>query len=382
MPGKKKISETKGHRKIGLYFTRGVAARRNLTTDPYSMSEGIEAEILGEKHGDSSAASVNPIEVVKKKTASKAAETERSATSSTARESTVNSEKSNTVTGENTTERENADSANHTANPSTVNKNSNPETAATTGDLNKILEAINQLEKKMEEKLDKKSAEILEGMDSKLDKLCQKVADIEVSLNYAHKEIEDIKQKKAEYERQQKRLKERVDSCQKEVKETKSGITNMRQYVDEQVNKMERYTRSFSVRIHNIPELPENGSPMDYNKTVAKILVEKKIIPEQEAEGAEKEIETSHPIGPRGSQSLIVRFHSRPFRNRVLREAKKKMRQDTETENPIRIVEDMTKEDYAAKKRAIPLMNEAYAQGKKVKFRNGELVIDGKIITY
>ena len=46
----------------------------------------------------------------------------------------------------------------------------------------------------------------------------------------------------------------------------------------------------------------------------------------------------------------------------------------------VRIVEDFTPSDFNARKKALPLMKQAYHEGKKVRFTRGKLFIDGREI--
>ena len=42
--------------------------------------------------------------------------------------------------------------------------------------------------------------------------------------------------------------------------------------------------------------------------------------------------------------------------------------------------EDFTKEDYQKREIALPLMKQAYGEGKKAKFTKGQLIIDGEVV--
>lgn len=231
-------------------------------------------------------------------------------------------------------------------------------------------------------------------------------------MNYAHKEIETLKDGQTKISSDSKHLKDRVDKTQKDFKALEKTIEQMKLGMAEKTNDLERWTRNFSVRIHNIPNLPRYGEPEVYNKIVANILVKNKLVDvdsgawapawttqNKDLQGGEegataqdnpdghpspeeiqvrvqrvlKEIEISHPIGLNGNQ-LIARFHSRPFRNNVLKEARAKLPRG---ERDIRFVEDLTRRDHELKKRAIPQMQQAFREGKKCRFRNGKLIVNG-----
>lgn len=244
------------------------------------------------------------------------------------------------------------------------------------GESDKILKAIAGMEQRLDSKIEKLKEDIVGEFEQKVEKLTKKMDTLEQSLNYAHKEIEDLKKDKVQLQKDLKRAKERLDNTQKETKLMKNEMETARSDIAEKLNEAERYTRSFGIRVYNFPELPKNASTETYVQCLAEKLVECDVV-EEEVEVVRKEIETAHPIGRSGDQ-LIARFHSRPYRNKVLREARKKLTR--ESEHDLKVVEDMTKIDYDRKKRAIPAMQRAYAEGKKAVFKNGRLIIDGRTV--
>ena len=87
-------------------------------------------------------------------------------------------------------------------------------------------------------------------------------------------------------------------------------------------------------------------------------------------------MQSAHPVGESGNQ-LIAKFHSRPFRNAVLREGKKRLPKEV---NALRVAEDLTRMDYELKKKAIQKMKQAYGEGKRSTFKNGKLIVEGKVV--
>lgn len=298
------------------------------------------------------------------------------------------------------------ESSSNTQQSDTVNTADNQ--VNTTRDTDKILNAIQSLSSKLEnldQKLEAKTKEIILDFSNKIDVVSTKLSEMEGSLNYAHREIEALKEANTKTGTEARHLKERVDNTQKDSKALEKEVENLKREMKDRANDLERYTRKFSVRINNVKDLPQRGHPEMYNRIVAALLVDNKLAPDKsqppnpwdkrdrEKEGTTdangdadvhdvkvsnvlKEIEISHPIGTRGDQ-LIVRFHSRPFRNNILKVARAKL---SKGDNDLRFVEDLTKMDYEQKKRAIPKMQKAYQEGRKCTFRNGKLIVDGNVV--
>lgn len=264
---------------------------------------------------------------------------------------------------------------------------SNVQETTTSGDTSNILQAIQGCQNaisNVESKVESQTKEIKEDFTKQLSQVSQKLSDMEVSLNFAHKEIETLKQEKGKHESDCKHLKERVEKTQKDNKTLEKKIEGIEKAMEEKTNELESYTRNFSVRVYNVPNLPRNKPPEIYNKIVAELLVHEGLVdggPRETEEERQKiskevmkEIETAHPIGARGNQ-LIVKFHNRPFRNNILKSARAKL---SKGEQQLRFTEDLTKMDFELKRKAIPIMHKAFTEGKKCRFRNGKLIVDGQ----
>ena len=68
----------------------------------------------------------------------------------------------------------------------------------------------------------------------------------------------------------------------------------------------------------------------------------------------------------------------RPFKRSLLQAAK--ITHGKAILQGVRIVEDFTASDFNARKKAFPLMKQAYDEGKKVRFTKGKLFVDGREI--
>jgi len=98
-------------------------------------------------------------------------------------------------------------------------------------------------------------------------------------------------------------------------------------------------------------------------------------------ENAAAEIENAHRIGKKRNDKprpIIIRLYSRPFRRSILQTAKSA--NGKAILQGVRIVEDFTPSDFNARKKALPLMKQAYDEGKKVRFTRGKRFIDGREI--
>lgn len=295
--------------------------------------------------------------------------------------------------------------------------------------IDEILKAV----KGLELKIDTKTQEIIDDVSVKLEKLGQRVdtiskksSELETSVNFAHDEIKDLRKAEKTTEGAINKINEKLVASESHVRSLEREIENMKKTTQSKVNDLERHSRKFSIRVHNVGNIPEGKPPEVYNRMVACILAENDIIeagprtllawdhvaeqqrnqndnvngtpsaaiiqnrtppgtpwtdlpPEKRQERVAailQEIEIAHPIGARGNQ-LIARLYSRPFRNKVLSLSRQKL---PKGENRLRITEDMTKVDYELKKQAIPQMRAAYETGKKCTFRNGKLIIDGRTV--
>lgn len=138
----------------------------------------------------------------------------------------------------------------------------------------------------------------------------------------------------------------------------------------------ERRSREYSIRVKGVPAGMVEQSNGDYRGLVAAILVENNLVDTADIEEIRTEMEIAHPLGPprMEKQNIIARFYARPVRNQVVRAAKGKR----DLKGADRIQEDLTKIDLNLKTKAYPKMQEAFQQGKRVKFQKGKLYIDGR----
>ena len=90
-------------------------------------------------------------------------------------------------------------------------------------------------------------------------------------------------------------------------------------------------------------------------------------------------IENAHRTGKPSKDKprlMIARFFSRAVRGIVMRSARKK-----HENTPLRLIDDLTKEDLKVKQRVRPYMDVLYEDNKRPSFRNGKLYADGREVT-
>ena len=72
---------------------------------------------------------------------------------------------------------------------------------------------------------------------------------------------------------------------------------------------------------------------------------------------------------------IIARFYNRDVRGNVMRAARKKLEH-----TPLRLIDDLTREDMAAKQRVRPFIEELHEINRRPSFRNGRLYAEGKLL--
>ena len=137
--------------------------------------------------------------------------------------------------------------------------------------------------------------------------------------------------------------------------------------------RMERYSRGYNLRFGGIPELPHESPAYPYEQ-IKQILSDRC--------GLVPEIENAHRSG-RSSNStdgkprhILVKFLYRPERQAVLVKAKSSL-----SSSGIYVMEDLPAADLVKKRSLKDVMLKAYQAGKKPVFRNGNLYISGQLYT-
>lgn len=145
--------------------------------------------------------------------------------------------------------------------------------------------------------------------------------------------------------------------------------------LNERLNSLERYSRGFNLRFNGIAETPDE----DCKTLVAQII---QSLSSTSSMDCSKEIENAHRTGKSNDKfagrQIIVKFYSRPFKEAILRASRGQSAKDTL--GKVRVMEDFTPTDFQKRKKALPLMLEAFNKGEKVRFTKGKLIIEGKLM--
>ena len=135
------------------------------------------------------------------------------------------------------------------------------------------------------------------------------------------------------------------------------------------VERLERYSRDFNIHVIGVAEQDGEDCLLIIRNYLTLLGFEEDL----------GEIENAHRTGRKREEkprNIIVKLHSRPFKRVLLLVVKN--RENKQALNGVRFVEDFTPYDFEIQKKALPIMKEAFDQGKKVRFTTGKLFIDGK----
>ena len=206
------------------------------------------------------------------------------------------------------------------------------------------------------------------------------VSDLKESLEFTQSELDQTKSKMSLLEQENLKLRDSINKMQQKCDDKDLKLNSIENKLSIKILNIERYTRDFNVRLVGIEEDPEEDS----RDIIAKYISKLNLLGEDMSEGdILSRIEIAHRTGKRSKNGrprhIIARFHSRPIRNRLLR----KFREINKITTPplgFHFVEDMPQEDYELKRKARGKMRSAYEQHQKVKFRRGQLIIEGKVV--
>ena len=163
-------------------------------------------------------------------------------------------------------------------------------------------------------------------------------------------------------------LKGELHDARCKVDEIESSVQNHDMQIGqmyERLLSLERYSREYNLRFHNIPESPGE----DCLKKIQDILADQLNL--------EPKLENVHRTGPRSDakpRAIICKFVYRPERFKVIQ--KKHSLEDN-----VWITEDLIWEDREKKKKLNNVMKEAFERGKRPRFHRGKLYIDGALYT-
>lgn len=186
----------------------------------------------------------------------------------------------------------------------------------------------------------------LSKIEVKLNTQEKSIADLENSVDFTSKELEDLKIETANFHKGSVTLQEQLDLMQAEL-----------------LN-LQRHSRGFNLRFIGIAE-PQQDKQEDCVQVINDLI--------KSSLGISVDIENAHRVGRKldKPRHIIARFLRRPERYQVL--MKRKVFKD---QKKILVVEDLTKIDLQLRRQLSSYAQEAYQQGKRVRFSKGTLFID------
>ena len=224
------------------------------------------------------------------------------------------------------------------------NKNSNEEDFETfvRDSLSKLIDGQGRLEQRFDK------------LEKKVNDNTKRIVEVEESLGFQDTRITDI---------------ELHDSTtDASIAEHNEQISVMQVSIDaleSEVNRLERYTRSFNLRFINVEESERENC----REVLGKLL--------QDTFGIDGScIENAHRTGKArdsGPRHLIARFHSRVTRNEIIRRER-----TADVRPPFHVVDDLTQADLTEKRRVNPAMKILYDQSKKPRFQAGKVYVGGR----
>ena len=144
----------------------------------------------------------------------------------------------------------------------------------------------------------------------------------------------------------------------RELKAAKLSIAEL----EVKINVSERHSRSFNVRLLGMKEV-DGESCITVIQTV---LRERFAVADGVIEYAHR---TGKPTKDR-PRHIIARFYSRDVRGNVMRAARTKLEH-----TPLRLIDDLTRDDMAAKQRVRPFMEELYGKKQAPVFQKWETTL-------
>ena len=217
-----------------------------------------------------------------------------------------------------------------------------------TGQITKLSDDLKDFQRNTNERLQK-----IESVMSKID------------------EIDGLKTKQQQLEADVDNIKESQVNLVSSNAEEVEALRRSNDEIKKRLENLERYSRDFNIRVFGVNE--------DEGEECMTIITD--FITSLGFEDATAEVENAHRTGKKRDDKprpIIIKLYSRPFKRKLLQAAKSA--DGKAILQGVRIVEDFTPSDFNARKKALPLMKQAYDEGKKVRFTRGKLFIDGREI--
>ena len=165
---------------------------------------------------------------------------------------------------------------------------------------------------------------------------------------------------------QYKELKKTVDVLKETIIENKNEIDMLKKSLSaahDLINEQERRSRRFNLRFTGVPENNDENCVLIMQDLLEKV-------------GVTVKLSTAHRLGKkdsnRSSRHMIVKVSHLVDRDAIFRQMK-----TLKDKFKVSVFEDLSRRDYAVKKSFGSIIKDARLAGKRVRFVNGKLYIDG-----
>ncbi|KAJ8049573.1 hypothetical protein HOLleu_02365 [Holothuria leucospilota] len=190
--------------------------------------------------------------------------------------------------------------------------------------------------------------------------------DLEQSTSFLSTTVDELQARQTKMDADTDQLRKDMDEFLISQKAIQNSNEETLKSISEAQQKAERYSRSFNLRFGGIEEKQNEDAISEIKKVLSKYFNMNDVT-----------IENAHRIGKHQagkSRHIIAKFLFRPERQSILTKARRSLEG-----TGYFITEDMTPEDYRKKSKLRPIMNAAFLEGKRPRFRNGQLYINGNL---
>lgn len=206
---------------------------------------------------------------------------------------------------------------------------------------------------------------VVKQMSERINKLETTVSDLTTSLEYTQQEVDDLKSKIKDYEKDEQNTKMNMEKLTKELDASNQKV----HILEDRCNYQEDYSRRNNVRISGVGER-SGGETWEQTASAVTFLCADKL----QLPGLV--LERAHRVGQRrdaGPRPIVARFTRYCDREAVMRNARKLRGTN------IYINDDLCAASQAQRNAQMPQLKAARAQGKVAYFRHTRLVIKEKM---
>ena len=229
--------------------------------------------------------------------------------------------------------------------------------------MQEVREALSNVTSKLDRVITGQTAleEQLKDIDSRVKHNTVEIANVAHTIDFVSNGVKDNEAKIAT-------LDSSVHSCSTDLEAAKVIIRNLQ----EEVHKLQRYTRGFNIRVTGVPESPDEDCRAKLHDIIKRQFAYEGDI----VENAHRTVTRAPASAAAGPRPIIARLHSRATRAMLMRQARAKL-QGTN----IRFLDDLTATDLAEKRRVQPYMDKLWRDNRRPSFRNGRLYAEGRPVS-